>query len=244
MVVVLAGDAGEFQRALDHAERRVAVAVHDAIRKRAVVGPDAQRAAVLLAKFHQRRETLADALQFGGVLVVGVFLHREFFRVGVVAGIDAHFLHPLRRLHRGIGLEVDVGDNRHVASTRTQSGDDVLQVRGVLHRRRGDAHDLAADCDEIERLLDGRLGVHRVAGDHGLHADGIFAADGDVTGLDDARGAALKTIERRTVLHGKWTLACRPQLHRFLDCGARLEPHRRLLLLAAEDVLHIEERDE
>ena len=41
VVIELAGDAGELERALDHAERRVAVAVHDAVGERAVVGADA-----------------------------------------------------------------------------------------------------------------------------------------------------------------------------------------------------------
>ena len=60
-----------------------------------------------------------------------------------------------------------------------QLGDDVLEVGRVLHRRRGDAHDLAADRHQVERLLDARRGVHRVAGDHGLHHHGMVAADDD-----------------------------------------------------------------
>ena len=61
-----------------------------------------------------------------------------------------------------------------------------FRVRRVLSRRRGDADDLATDGDEVERLLDGRGGVHRVAGDHGLDDDGIVAADDDAA----ARGIA------------------------------------------------------
>ena len=60
-----------------------------------------------------------------------------------------------------------------------QFGDDVLQIRRVLHGRRGDAHDLAADGDEFERLLHAQRRVHRVAGEHGLHDDGMIAADDD-----------------------------------------------------------------
>src|SRR5688572_21128711 len=43
-------DAGELQRTLHHPEWRVAVAVHDAVAKRAVIRPDAHRAAVFLAE--------------------------------------------------------------------------------------------------------------------------------------------------------------------------------------------------
>ena len=75
---VLAGDAGEFERALDHAQRRVAEPVHDAVAERAVVGADAHGPAKLFAELHQRREFFFDAPQFGGVLLVGVFLDGEF----------------------------------------------------------------------------------------------------------------------------------------------------------------------
>ena len=44
MEIVLAADAGKFQRAFHHAQRRVAVTVHDAVAERAVIGADAQAA--------------------------------------------------------------------------------------------------------------------------------------------------------------------------------------------------------
>ena len=107
----------------------------------------------LLRLDDERREFFLDALQLGGVLLVVVFLDGKFFGVGVVAGIHADDFDPFHRFHRGFGLEMDVGDDRHVAALLAQFGDDVLQIRRVLHRRRGDAHDLAADGDEFERLL-------------------------------------------------------------------------------------------
>ena len=195
VVAEVAGDAGELERALDHAERGIAVTVHDAVAERAVVRADAHGAAVLLHEKDERREALADALQFGGVLRVGVFDDLEFLRVGVVAGVDADFLDPLRGLQRGLGFEMDVGHDRHAAAARAQPGDDVLEVRRVLHRRRGDADDFTPDRREIERLLDARRGVHGVAGDHRLHADGIAPADADGADAHLAGGAAL-VVER------------------------------------------------
>ena len=214
MIVEFAGDAGEFQRALDHAERRVAVAVHDAIRKRAVICADAHRASVLLAKFHQRREAFANAAQLGFIFGVGVFLDREFFRVGVVAGVDADFLDPLRRLHRGVGFEMNVGDERDVAAALAQSGDDVLEIRCVFNGWRGDADDFTADGEEVECLLDGRGGVHRVARDHALHAHGIFAADGDSSSADDPRFPPPVAVGRRAVFHRATWPGSRPGLCR------------------------------
>ena len=49
MIVVIAGDTGKFQCAFDHAKWRVAVAVHDAVGERPVVGADAHGAAEMSA---------------------------------------------------------------------------------------------------------------------------------------------------------------------------------------------------
>ena len=92
MAVEFARDAGELQRALDHAEGRVAVAVHDAVAERAVVGADAQDAAEFETEFDQRREPLFDPFEFGLVLEVAIFLDGELLRVGVIPGIDANRL--------------------------------------------------------------------------------------------------------------------------------------------------------
>ena len=112
-------------------------------RKRAVIRPDAHRDAALLAKFDQRRKPLANPRQLGCVLLIGVFADHELLRVGVIAGIDPHLVDPFGRFHRGLGFEMDIRDDRHIAAALAQTFDDVLQVARVFHRRRGDAHDLA-----------------------------------------------------------------------------------------------------
>jgi hypothetical protein len=80
---------------------------------------------------------------------------------------------------------------------------DVLQVRRVLHGRRGDAHDLAADGDEVERLLHAFGGIHRVAREHGLHHDRVIAADDDAA----ARRVAHDDFARFAALIEEWRLA-------------------------------------
>ena len=206
MKVVFAADVGELQRALNHAQRGIAEAVHDAVGERAVIRADADGALEPLAFQHERRELFLDTLQFLGVLRVGVFLDGKFLGVGIVAGIDTNDFHPFHRFHRGFGLEMDVGDNRHKTLLFVQFGDDVLQVRRVLHRRRGDAHDLATDGDEVERLLHAGGGVHRVAGDHGLDDDRMATAGNNAAmrGVADdnlATLTALKEIRRLAVTH-------------------------------------------
>ena len=110
-----------------------------------MVGADAQAAF--------QTNAFLNALQLGGVLLVRVFLDRKFFRVGVIAGINAHNFDPLHRFHRRLRFEMDVGDNRHETAAFMQFGNDVLQICRVLDRRCGDTHQLTADGDEIERLL-------------------------------------------------------------------------------------------
>ena len=180
MIIQFARDPGEFERALHHPERRVAVAVHDPVGKRTVIRADAHGAPVLLAKLDQRREPLADPLQLRRVLLVRVFENLELLRVGVIAGIDPDLLHPFRGFHGRLRLEMDVGHDRHLAAALAQPGDDVLQIRRVFHRRRGDPHDLAAGFSQLECLRDRRLGVHRVARDHRLDADRVRPADADL----------------------------------------------------------------
>ena len=166
-----------------------------------------------LAEIDQRLEGLVDAGEFLLVLVVGVFADGEFLFVGEVAGIDADLLDPLRGFHGGVGLEMDVGDDGHVAPGGEELGLDVLEIGGVLDRRRGDADDFAADLDEVEGLLDAFAGVHRVAGEHRLDADGVGAADADFADLDLAGKAALIVVGIMAIRDGRhgWdTLEAKP----------------------------------
>ena len=77
----------------------------------------------------------------------------------------------------------------------------LLVLSGDLH-----AYDLAADGDQLQRLLHGKRRVHGVAGEHGLLHHGMIASDDDAALgriADDhfTRQAAMKNVGRRTVLH-------------------------------------------
>ncbi len=191
MVAVLAGDAGEFNGAFDHAGGRVAEAVHDAVGERAVVGADAHGDLSRLAEIDEGFEGLVDAGEFLVVLVVGVFADGELLFVGEVAGVDAHFVDPLGGFHGGVGLEVDVGDDGDVATGGEEFGLDGLEVGSVLDRGCGDADEFAADLDQVEGLLDALAGVHGVAGEHRLDADRVGAANADFAHFHLAGVAAL-----------------------------------------------------
>ena len=124
-------------------------------------------------------------------MLIGVLDDLEFLRVGVITRIDPDFVDPFGRFHRRLGLEMNVGNDRHVAAALAQTARDMLQVRCVFHRRRGDADYLAASRGQFHRLRDGRFRVHGVAGDHRLHANRIFAANPDPPDLYLARHTPL-----------------------------------------------------
>src|SRR5512133_1506917 len=86
---------------------------------------------------------------------------------------------------------MDVSDDRHIAPALAQTFDDVLEIPRILHGRRGDPDNFTAGFCQLDRLLDRRLGVHRVAGDHRLDTDRIVSADADVSNLHLACDSAM-----------------------------------------------------
>ena len=54
MIVMTLGDTDEFERTFDHAQRRVAITIHEAIGKLAVIGADTHSAAELFAAKYYR----------------------------------------------------------------------------------------------------------------------------------------------------------------------------------------------
>ena len=149
MIAVIAGDAGEFEGAFDHSEWGIAVAIHDAIAQRPVIGADAHGDAARLAEADERAETFADAIEFRGVLVVRILDDFEFFGIGVVTWIDAHFFDPLSGFHGGFGFKVDIGDERDGAAVVAQAGGDGFEIGSVFDGGSGDADDFASDGDEV-----------------------------------------------------------------------------------------------
>ena len=208
MVIVITRDAGELQRAFHHAERCVAVAVHDAIRERPVVGADAHHPTTILAKLHQRRKFLANAFEFLLILSIGVLADFELLLVGVVSRVHADFLDPLGGFERGIRLEVNVGHQRHFATGGADFACDVFEVCGVDPRLGGDPHNFAASLGECEHLGDAGGRVAGVGGDHRLHADRIQATEADISDLHLAGQTALIMEQVRAVAQGRGWIHC------------------------------------
>jgi len=164
-----------------------------------VVGADAQGEFALLQNLHQRDESFLNPGQLLRVLVVRIFADGKLLFVGKVPGVDANLVHPLGCLHGGVGLEMDVGHDRHIATSGQQFLLDVFEVGGVLHRGSGDPDDLASHLDEIEGLLDRGRRVHGVAGDHALDDDGVRSPNAHLPHFHFAGGAAGVPVRTGTV---------------------------------------------
>jgi len=121
-----------------------------------------------------------EPLQLPVVFGVGIFAGCEFFLIGIVARIDAHFFHVLDRLHRRGGQKVNVRHQGHRA--KTGGGEllpDLPEAFCGGHVRGGDPHDLAAHLGQRDALADGGVHVLRVAGGHRLQPERIRSADSD-----------------------------------------------------------------
>ena len=149
--------------------------------KRAVIGADAHGDAPSSCITRPAAETSREcASSSARVFLVGVFPHREFLLIRVIAGIDAYFLDPFRRLHRGFGLEMNVRHQRDVAMPRARSPAAIfsrfaasLTVGAVIRTISQPTATRSSVCATRLRR------VHRVASDHRLDANRIVSADTD-----------------------------------------------------------------
>ena len=187
-------NAQKFHATLHDALGRVAVAAHDAVGQRAVVHADAQRRAVGAADAEQFHEPLFESLQFLCVSLVGVFDMLEFpGRIYVVAGIDAHFLHNLRRHVCHVGVEMYVRHERRVEAFAAQCFLNLAQRLRLARALCREAHVVCARLDDGAALRGRSRRVGGRRGGHALNAQRVVAAERAVT------DAHLVRLSRRVV---------------------------------------------
>lgn len=149
-----------------------------------MVGADPHGAAEIFAKMDKRHKLLADALELGLVLAVGIFADFEFLFIDVVAGIDTDFLHPFRRLHGCVRFEMDIGNERHMTARGANFAGDVFEVCGVDFCLGGDAHDFASGIGQGQDLGDAGRGVAGVGSDHRLHPYRVVSPNAHISDPD------------------------------------------------------------
>ena len=148
LIIHFASELGKFQRAFNHSQRRVAVAVHDAVAQASMICSNPHRNAAFSAKSDQWSELLADAANLRLVFLIRVFTDLKFFGVGKVARVDAHLVNPASGFHGGFWLEMDIGDKRHGATCFQQCGANMLEIPRVFDSRSGNPHDLTTNLHQ------------------------------------------------------------------------------------------------
>ena len=199
MVIQLAGNAGKLQRAFHHAVRRITIAVQDAVREGTVVRPQAHRAAMFLAEKHQRGKGCADFVDFLLVFVIGVIALHKLLLIHEITGIHADFLYPLGSLHSGIGLEVDICHQRHIAPGSPQLAGNILQISGIHLGLRGKADNFAPGLSQSQRFAHTPRRIQRITGQHGLDADGVVTTNPHVSHHHLAGQAARILVQTRAM---------------------------------------------
>ncbi len=136
----------------------------------------AYRRTVLATQLQKRRQSVVDPLQFGCILLVGIFQFLEHTtRIHEVAGIDAYFVGSDGGGKSRAGIEMDVGHQGHVDTGLTQTRRDHAYVVGLPDALRGEPHKLTAGGGKLSRLPYGAVGVHSGSVGHRLQAHGVVA---------------------------------------------------------------------
>ena len=134
-------DAQIFHGALGHSLGCIAIARHDAVRKRSVVDAKTQGDLTFAAQRQQRTQPLGYALLLGRVFLVSIFqFGKSTSRISKIAGIYAHFLYMLGRLEGRIWVEMYIRAQRHMASCEVQLLTYITQGGSVMGGLRCQAH--------------------------------------------------------------------------------------------------------
>ena len=152
-------DPQKLHRRDDHALRRIAPAVENALRERPVIDTDAQCDAPLAALGDQR-------LQLAVIRTV-------------IARIDAHLVDILRGNGGHLGQEVDVGHDGRIEALVAQTADDAGKVLALAPPLCRKAHDLSPGAVDPFDLRHAGFGIVGVGVGHRLHGDRVPAADHD-----------------------------------------------------------------
>ena len=191
VVLLVHTNAQKFQRAFDHAHRRVAVSAHDAVGQRPMVGPNPHGPTKVLALLDQWREFFPNAHKFLCVALVGVFKVFESLLVRVISRIDANFFDVIGCDFCSVGGEMDVRNKRRIVPCRPQFVGDEPQALCVSLAGSRDANQLAPRLNHSDALRHGARHVHRVGRRHGLNPDGVVSPQTQSAHLHLAGGATL-----------------------------------------------------
>ena len=173
-------DTQELHATLNDTLGGVTVTTHDTIRQRTVVHADTYCRVMLLTDIQERHQLLLDLLQFGCILLVGIFqmLERTTW-INVVARIDTHLLTVLGSHIGGMSSKVHIGHQWCIVTIGLKLGRNVLHVLSLAGTLGGKANQLATSVDNTLGLGHTALGIIGIYRSHRLNADGVLTANAD-----------------------------------------------------------------
>jgi hypothetical protein len=106
MVLLGPGDAQKLHGAFHHAHGRIAIAAHDTIAERTVVGSYPHGSAILLADANERCKALPDPLDLLYIIRIRILYELKFLLVNIITRIHAHLLNDPCGDLRSIGRKM------------------------------------------------------------------------------------------------------------------------------------------
>ena len=130
---------------------------------------------VLLTNLEERNKALADLLNLGSILLVGIVQMLEgTCCIHVIAGVDAYLLGKTGSHISHPGVEVYVSHQRHHAPFDAQGSIDMLQVLRFAHPLGSEAYIFASCFYDTQCLFHAGFGIHRDRIGHALQADRVL----------------------------------------------------------------------
>ncbi|CRH71849.1 Uncharacterised protein [Chlamydia trachomatis] len=165
---------------------------HDAVAQATVIHSQSHGSAMTLAQVDKGHQCVANALQLDLVFLGRVGEAFELAgRVDKVAGIDAHLVGHFGCLKSGLGVEMNVGNERHVATCFTQCSAYFAYALSLAHALGCESHIVASCLCNALALLKAIFNVVGVGVGHRLHPHKVVAAQWRVGYLHSSGGASL-----------------------------------------------------
>ncbi len=147
-----------------------------------------------------------EPFEFLFVLSITVFTNVEFFAVGIVPGIDAHFFHVFSRFHGGGGKEVDIGNKGNVKTGRTNFFGNESKRFSCPYIGCGNSNNFTPCFRQFNGLSNGGVHIHSVSGGHGLDPHRVSTPGLNIPNRYDPRFSSDR-MKTRGAVGGRHALA-------------------------------------
>ena len=177
---MLHADTQELHARFHYSLRSITITRHNAVRKTTVINTYPDSRMVLATYIKEWNQTVLDTLKLCLILFISIFQMLELTGcINIVARIDTNFL-AIEGSHLGYArIEVDVGNQRNVATSLAYTTTNFFQILSLTHTLCGQA-DKFATCFS-KNLAYAPFGIHRRSSAHRLHTNRIISSNSYVS---------------------------------------------------------------